>query len=120
MPIFYIKKEFLDALKRGIKTAEIRVGNSWIRVAEKIINQEIKPIAIFKWRDKVILREIYRVDVYPSIRRALANGRWRKLGLKARTYEEAIVEVSKLYFNKKTGPAVMFWLKKLRIDNHSK
>jgi len=120
MPVFYVKKEFLDALKKGIKTAEIRVGASWSRVAEKIINKEIKPIAIFKWRDRVILREIYRVDIYPSIRRALANGRWRKLGLKAKTYEEAIAEISKLYLNKKTGPAVIFWLKKLRVGNTSR
>ncbi len=114
MPIFYIKKEFLDALKRGEKTAEIRVGDNWVKIAEKIQSKSIKPLAIFKWRDKVIVREIYRVEIYPSIRRALANGRWRKLGLRAKTYEEAVAEVSKLYQNKKLGPSVIFWLRKLK------
>ncbi len=116
MPIFYIKKEFLESLKKGIKTAEIRVGEYWIKIAQKILNKETKPVAIFKWRDRVVIREIYRVDIYPSIRRALANGRWRKLGLKARTYEEAVAEISKLYSNRKTGPTVIFWLRKLKMS----
>lgn len=119
MPIFYVKRKFLDALKKDEKKAEIRVGDYWAKVAEKLERKSIKPVAIFKWRDKVVVREIYRVEIYPSIRRALANGRWKKLGLNAKTYEEAVSEVSKLYLGKKHGPAVLFWLRKIKLDSRT-
>ncbi len=114
MPMFYIKREFYEALMRGRKKAEIRVGEQWVKVAEKIKNCQIKPLAIFKWSNKIILRKIYKVEIFPSIRRALANGRWRLLGLRAKTYTEAIAEVSKLYSRGAKGPSVFFWLSRLK------
>ncbi|MHA1615808.1 MAG: hypothetical protein ACTSX9_00615 [Candidatus Njordarchaeales archaeon] len=112
MVLFYVRREFLDALIKGEKKAELRVGESWIKVAEKIRTGRLKPIAIFKWRNRVVVREIYDIKVYPSIRKALANGRWRLLGLKAKTYPEAIDEVRKLYHKGAKGHAVMFFLRK--------
>jgi len=114
MPLFFVKKEFFDAIVRGEKKAEIRVGPYWKKVAEKILKGESKPIAIFKWRNRTLLREIYRIEIYPSIRRALANGRWKLLGLKAKTYQEAIMEISTLYRRKVIGPSVIFWFRKVK------
>lgn len=114
MPLFFVKREFFDAIVRGEKKAEIRVGPYWKKVAEKILKGESKPIAIFKWRNRTLLREIYRIEIYPSIRRALANGRWKLLGLKAKTYQEAIMEISTLYRQKVIGPSVIFWFRKVK------
>jgi len=119
MPVFYVKREFFEALLKGRKKAEMRVGEIWVKLAEKIRNGKIRPIAVFRWRDKVILREIYRIEIYPSIRRALASGRWKLLGLKAKTYPEAVEEIRKLYMNKIRGPSVIFWLRRPKKTDFS-
>lgn len=112
MVLFYVKKEFFEALRRGEKKAELRIGESWVKAAEKIKNGKLKPVAFFRWGNKVIIREIYDVRIYPSISKALANGRWKLLGLKAKTYPEAIDEVRKLYTKGGKGRAVLFLLRK--------
>jgi len=114
MPIFYIRREFFEALLQGKKKAEVRVGDFWAKLAEKIRDKKVKPLAIFRCGSKVLPMEIYKVEVYPSIKRALANGRWRLLGLKANTYPEAVDEVRKLYTRGAKGPTVIFWIRKLR------
>jgi len=112
MPIFYIKSEFLNKLEQGNKKAELRIGESWRTVAEKIMEGKIKPIAIFKSGHRVVVREIYRVEIYKSLKRALSNGRWRSLGLNAKTFHEAVLEIRKLYRRGGMGPTVIFWLRK--------
>lgn len=112
MPIFYVKQEFIKKLESGAKKAELRIGENWKTVAERIMNGKIRPIAIFKSGSRVVIREIYRIEIYKSLKRALSNGRWKLLGLNAKTFHEAILEVRKLYKKGGVGPTVIFWIRK--------
>jgi len=111
MPVFYVRKQYFKALENGEKTAEIRIGKYWLNTARRIMNGELKPIAIFRSGRKTLIREIERIEIYPTLKSALRNKRWKKLGLGAPTYKSAVNEISKLYqgYNKK--PVVIFWLK---------
>lgn len=114
MPLFFVKKEFFDKLARGEKRVEIRVGDDWKKLAEGIIAGKIKPTAIFKSGKRTLVMEIYRVEIHRNLKAALGNGRWKLLGLDAKTFHEAVLEVRKLYRRGAQGPTVLFWLRKPR------
>lgn len=111
MPIFYIRKQYFKALERGEKTAELRIGKYWAKIAKGIMNGELKPIAIFRCGRKVLIREIKRIEIYPTLKSALRNKRWKKLGLNALSFKSALNEISKLYRGSDMKPVVIFWLK---------
>jgi len=103
--------EYLEAIERGEKKAEIRIGKRWARIARAIEDGKIKPIAIFVSGSKRIVMHIRRVEIYPTIKSALRNKRWKKLGLKATSFKSAVNEIRKLYGKTKRRPVVIFWLK---------
>ena len=111
LPIFFVKREYLEAIERGEKKAEIRIGKRWARIARAIENGKIKPIAIFVSGSRRIVMHIKRVEVYPTIKSALRSKRWKKLGLKAMSFKSAVNEIRKLYGKTKRKPVVIFWLK---------
>lgn len=114
MPLFFIKREFLEKIEKGEKKIEVRVGENWKKLAEGIMEGRVKPIAIFKSGRKSIVMEIYRVEVHKSLKSALGNGRWRSVGLNAKTFHEAVHEIRKLYSMGGFGPTVLFWIRKPR------
>ena len=114
LPIFFVKKEYLEQIKQGNKKIELRIGHSWKKVAEEIKSGKVKPIAIFKSGNHKAVMEIYRVEVHNNLKSALGNGRWRKMGLKAKTFHEAVIEIRRLYTKGGYGPTVLFWLRKPR------
>ncbi|MGQ4891190.1 MAG: hypothetical protein ACP6IP_01760 [Candidatus Njordarchaeia archaeon] len=116
MPLFFVKKEYLEQIKQGRKKIELRIGHSWRKIAEDIKAGKISPIAIFKSGNHKVIREIYRVEIHNNLKAALGNGRWKKLGLKAKTFHEAVLEIRKLYNKGGYGPTVLFWLRKLRNE----
>lgn len=117
LPIFYIKREYLEKIEKGEKKIELRIGESWKKLAESIIEGKIKPVAIFKSGSKTVIREIYRVEIHGNLKAALGNGRWKALGLNAKTFQEAVLEIRKLYRGGGHGPTVLFWLRKPRSKN---
>ncbi len=114
LPIFYIKKEYLSRIESGKKRIELRIGENWKKMAEAIMSGKIQPVAIFKSGNRTIVREIYRVEIHGTLKAALGNGRWRSLGLNAKTFHEAVLEIRKLYKGGGRGPTVLFWLRKPR------
>ena len=110
MPVFLVRKEYFEALERGSKKAEIRLGKIWLRIAEKIKSGRLKPIAIFKCGNRRIIARIDRIEIYPTLKAALRNKRWKKLGLMALSYKAAVNEVRKLYRHSSTRPAIIFWI----------
>ena len=120
MPVFFIKREYFDALERGEKKAEIRLGKLWYRIAEKIKSGEIRPIAIFKCGRKRFVLKISRIGIYQTLKAALRRKRWKKLGLKAPTYKAAINEIKKLYHSSSTRPAIIFWLSREGVPEEKK
>lgn len=108
---FFVKKEYFEALERHEKYAEIRVGKYWLKVAMQIMNGTKKPLAVFRCGSRKLVMEIKNIDVFPNIKRALSNKRWKKLGLHARTFKSAVNEITKLYRGKNRRPVIIFWLK---------
>ncbi len=108
--MFLVKKEYFEALKSGVKTAELRVGKRWLRIAQRIMRGDLPPIAIFRCGKERIVFRIKRIEIFPTLKAALRSKRWKKLGLNAMSYKSAINEIKKLYRNVKTRPAIMFWL----------
>jgi len=108
---FYVRKEFFDAFLKKEKKIELRIGEKWLKIAEKAMKSEKPVVALIKWGSKTLIREIWKVEIYPNIRTALGSGRWKLLGLKAKTYPEAIDEVRKLYAKSKGGKVILFWLR---------
>lgn len=102
----------MDKIESGRKKIELRIGENWKRMAEAIMSGRIKPVAIFKSGNKTIIREIYRVEIHGTLKAALGNGRWKSLGLNAKTFHEAVLEIRKLYKGGGQGPTVLFWLRK--------
>lgn len=117
MPIFFIRDEYLDKIEKGVKKIEVRVGENWKKLAEGIREGKIKPVAIFKSGSRKIVMEIYKVEIHKNLKAALGNGKWKKMGLKAKTYHEAIIEVRNLYSRGGRGPTVLFWLRKSRKNS---
>lgn len=111
MPKFIIRKDYFKALEDGRKKAEIRLGPYWVKIAQKIQNGEMHPTAVFISGRKRIIKDISKIEIYPTLKKALRNKRWRILGLNAQTYKSAINEILKMYKGKKIRPAVIFWLK---------
>lgn len=111
MPLFFIKKKYFEKIVNGEKKAELRVGKNWEKLARRMQESKIDPIAIFRSGRQKVVREIYRIEIFPSIKRALASGRWKLLGLSAKTYPEAIECIRRLYPKGMWGPAVLFWLR---------
>jgi len=114
MPLFFIKKDFLKKIEKGEKKIEVRIGESWKKLAEGIMAGRIKPIAIFKSGRQSIVMEIYRVEIHRNLKAALGNGRWRAVGLNVKSFHEAVLEIRKLYSKGAQGPTVLFWLRKPR------
>lgn len=113
---FYVRRRYFKVLESGEKKAEIRIGKYWVDIARKIMNGELQPVAVFKSGRKTLICKIERIEIYPTLRRALRSMRWKELGLKASTYESALKEISRLYQSSKgkfrSGPVVIFWLRK--------
>ncbi|MCR8453939.1 MAG: hypothetical protein NDP13_03020 [Crenarchaeota archaeon] len=113
---FYVRRKYFRVLEHGDKKAEIRIGKRWVDLARKIMSGEYQPVAVFKSGRKTAVYKIERIEIYPTLRRALKNMRWKELGLKASTYKQALEEVQELYKCSKrklyNEPAVVFWLKK--------
>ena len=111
MVIFLVKRRYFDALILGEKKAELRIGKLWKKIAEKILNGELYPIAVFKCGDLFVVREISRIEIYENVRQALSGGKWRILGIKAKNLDEAINEIRRLFPKLPLKPAVVFWLR---------
>ncbi len=111
MVIFLVKREFFNALISGKKKAELRVGNMWKKIAEKILRGELRPVAIFRCGGLYVVREIDRIEVYEHAKHALAGGKWKVLGINAKSLGEALKELRKLFPKLPLKPAVLFWLK---------
>ncbi len=109
--IFHVRKEFFDAILKKEKKIELRIGEKWLKIAEKVMKSKEPVAALIKWGSKTIVREIWKVEIYPNIRTALGSGRWKLLGLKAKTYPEAIDKVRKIYAKSKGGRVILFWLR---------
>jgi ASC-1-like (ASCH) protein len=114
LPIFFVKSEYLDKIEKGVKRIEVRIGENWRKLADGIREGKIKPIAVFKSGSKKVVMEIYKVEIHKNLKTALGNGKWKKMGLRAKTYHEAVIEVRSLYSRGGHGPTVLFWLRKLK------
>ena len=111
MPVFRLKRFYLEALKSGRKKGEIRVGKMWLKIAQKIQAGELKPIAIFKSGDEMLVYEISRIEIYPNAVKALKNKRWKALGIEGKNLKEAIKNLKKMYPKLPLRPAVIFWVR---------